>query len=193
MTDTKTPEWFELYAVYFRPLTDSQVKTWDYELREGPAKIRNFTLDILMGAIRRLATKKDWDGKTRHPGIDDVRSTIFEIMRENRKATDNGVKSSDCDYCYGTGFFCGTRFLHNREKETVTGVCTDHGQCLSCPHKDGVTVCYDLAVPCKCQQGEAEIRQGKYKNIPAIRKLQQMAEEDVRKAQGKAISGGYRC
>ena len=178
MPEIQTPQWPDLYESYFTRLTDSQIATWNYELREGPNKIRNFTLEMLCAAIRRLSKRKERDGRTMRATLDDVRSQIFEIMYESRQSQVDPVV--ECEVCLSTGFICGVFFIHDpKTKSIIIGACANRKCPMLCPHAEELKVCYDLAVPCKCTLGQARLKAGKYENHDAIRRLQDMAFEAI--------------
>jgi hypothetical protein len=178
-----TPKWQDFYASFFYRLSESEAATWEWELKDGPKKIRNFTPELLMNAIRRLAARKDRDGKTITAKLKDVQDEMFNILREGRKADVDALEKPICDDCHNTGFYCGVRLLFDsKDRKTIVGVCDQSGcGTEACQNATRATICYDLAVPCKCQTGH-DMRQAKpgYKDGKAIGRLQDMIERNKR-------------
>jgi hypothetical protein len=174
----REPTWSEVYAAFFRPLSPSIIETWVYELSIGPAKIRNYSDVMLKEAIRRLSKRKDRDGNTKTPGLEDVKHEMFDIMRESREASAKKAGANvECGMCRNSGHFLDVPLLYAGDKQDViVGVCSDPCACLTdqCDNKLMGTVCYDVAVPCTCAIGQQAYRTGKYQNHGAIKLLQGM-------------------
>lgn len=172
------PTWDEIYASYFHRLSARDIQAWEYELFKGEKRIRAITMDLLIDAIRRCAreAEKDNDGNPRPAKLEAVRSMVFEMLRE-RSPRQPDAPAADCAVCLQTGFICGVRYLHDSAtRRKIVGVCASVNDCQTkgCPHNDGATVCYDLAVPCKCSLGQQKLEAYR-ENASAIRRLQDMA------------------
>jgi hypothetical protein len=175
---TTPPKWQDFYAAHFHRLSDAEVNTWEWEMREGPRKIRNFSQELLMNAIRRLAGNKDRDGKVIPAKLKDVQDEMFAIMREFRKADDQAIRDNlICSECNNTGFYVGFRMLFDaKERKIVVGVCSQVGCGTDkCHNHTHPTICYDLAIPCRCKIGDDMMRvKPGYQDHKAIAKLQDM-------------------
>jgi hypothetical protein len=180
---TNEPKWNEVYAAFFKPLSESTVATWEYELTTGPQKIRSFSDETLKEALRRLSRKKDREGRTITATLDDVKASMFEIMRERRDAaTKKASESTDCPTCRNSGFFSDVPLLYRDDgSDTIVGCCSDHNACIGdmCDNKTQGTRCYEVAVPCTCAIGQAAYRTGKYQNYGAIKILQGMMKREL--------------
>ena len=165
------PKWHEVYGAYWRPLTDVQKQAWEYELLEGPIKVRNCSPDMISSALRRLAKKTDRDGRAITPGLQQVRDELFAIMRDKRAEAMQSINLS-CGLCGGTGLRRGTRLLmESSESGKAVGVCRDQQCGPDCQHKANGLACYDVAVPCECPAGDAKLRTYPAPDVPGIMRL----------------------
>jgi len=174
----ETPNWPDVYSSYFHKLAAEEIAAWRYELITGPAKIRNFSQDMMLAAFRRLARKKDTRGQTIPAKLQDVKAEMFDMMRESRKADDHAIRDNlICAECNNTGFYVGFRMLFDaKERKIVVGVCSQVGCGTDkCHNRTHPTICYDLAIPCRCKIGDDMMRvKPGYQDRAAIAKLQDM-------------------
>ena len=178
-----TPKWQDFYAAHFHRLSEAEVATWEWEMREGPRKIRNFSQELLMSAIRRLAGNKDREGRVIPAKLKDVQDEMFAIMREAKKADADSLPASVCSDCANTGFYTGFRTLFDSDRrEKVVGLC-DETKCGTpeCQQHKGGVVCFDLAIPCRCKRGyDMMTAKPGYQSHAAIKRLQDMADSHNR-------------
>jgi hypothetical protein len=187
------PPWDALYASCFHRLSEVEVRAWNYELREGPQRIRAINAVILANAIRRCAKRKDRDGKTIPAKLEDVRAAIFEILRENRRSDIDRIPDAVCADCEGTGFYLSVSVLRRNDTGAkvmpIVAACSiATGWCRTSKCKvaasNGTLQCNDLAVPCGCQAGQRIMQaagtdrtKGGYDQA-AVRRLQSMIRHE---------------